>query len=233
MLLEKCEQLSNIAKSVTDLRSNVVELKTFQDRQADIEKIVSDLAPFIEALRVFRSKGMQDFIILKEARDFLARIVEVEEQFKDDHKCLISPRRIKPIQEKAKVLRDSIEKQLRQQWIAYRKSHVPDVGKDLLSVLAKLPKFSKTVATIQSLSSQIQILDYPQNQGQFERVETAITQLTDLWKNLSSNEVPLDVLNFLKEAATINGASMNLLTPTVQEWLDSQEIGSSFRIRLG
>jgi len=235
MLLDDCQQLNTSAKNVTDLRSNVNELKNFQDRQKDLETILSDLNPLVEAFRVFKARGLRDFTLLAEAENFLTLVIEVENQFKNDHKWLISPKKIKPLQEKAKALKDSIEKQLRQQWIAYRKSRVPDVSKDFLSVLERLPKFSKTVATIQSLSSQIeiQILGYPQNQVQFEKVEAAITQLTDSWKNLNSNEVPPDVLNFLKDAATINGASMNLLTPTVQEWLDSQEIGSSFRIRLG
>jgi metal-dependent amidase/aminoacylase/carboxypeptidase family protein len=233
MLLDDCQQLSTLAKSVTDLRSNVDELNNFKTRQAEIEQIVRELKPLAEALQAFKEKGIYGFTLLQEVENFLAQVIEVEKQFKTEHKWLLGAKKIKPLEDKSKSLRETIEKQLRQQWITYRNSHVPAISNDFLSVLAKIPTFSQTVTAVRSLSSQIQVIDYPKDRDQFDKVEKAISKLTTAWSSVNSDEVPPEVLKFLKEAATINGAPMHLLNPTVQKWLDDKGIGSSFRIRLG
>lgn len=64
-------------------------------------------------------------------------------------------------------------------------------------------------------------------------MDELIERLTTAWNSLNSTEVPEEVLDFLKQVVTSNGAPMNLLTPTVQQWLDARGIDSSFRIRLG
>ena len=233
MLIDDCQQLSTLAKSVTDLRSNVAELKNFKTRQTEIEQIVRELKPLVEALQAFKEKGIYGFTLLQEVENFLAQVIDVEKQFKNEHKWLLGAKKIKPLEDKSKSLREAIEKQLRQQWITYRSNHLPTISNDFLSILAKIPTFSKTVAAVQSLSSQIRVIDYPKDRDQFQKVEEALTKLITEWSRLNSDEVPTEVLTFLREAATINGAPMNLLTPTVQNWLDDKGIDSSFRIRLG
>lgn len=233
MILDDCQQLVKLARNVTDLKSNVNELNNFQTRQAEIEKIVNDLIPLVKSFQVFKARGICNFALLAEVENFLTLVIEIESQFKVDRKWLIGAKKIKPLQDKAKILRDEFDQQLRRNWTNYRNSNVPSISNDLLSVLEKIPKFLNAVTTVSTLSSRIRAIDYPKNQVQFERVAEEITQLNSAWSSLNSDEVPLDVLNFLRESATTNGASMNLLTPTVQEWLDSQGIGSSFRIRLG
>lgn len=233
MLIDDCQQLSKLAKNFTDHKSNVEELKNFKTRQIDIEQIEKDLNSLVESLQTFKDKGIYGFTLMQEVDDFLSQVIDIEKQFKTDHKSLLEPKRIKTLEVKSKTLRAAITRQLSQMWIAYRNSHVPTIDKKFLSALEMIPNFSKTVVQVEKLSSQIEAIDYPKNHDQFEKSEDIIAQLITAWSSLNSDEVPTEVLRFLKEATTTNGAPMNLLTPTVQQWLDAKGIGSSFRIRLG
>lgn len=233
MLIDDCQQLSIRAKSVSDLRSNVDELKNFKTRQAEIEKIEKDLNSLVESLQTFKDKGIHGFTLLQEVEEFLLQVIDIEKQFKTEHKSLLEPKKIKTLEVKSKTLRAAITRQLSQQWITYRNSHVPNIDKKFLSALEMIPNFSKIVVQVEKLSSEIEDFDYPKNHDQFQKLEDMIAQLITAWSSLNSDEVLPEVLRFLKEVATTNGAPMNLLTPTVQQWLDAKEIGSSFRIRLG
>ena len=61
MLIDDCQQLSTRAKSVSDLRSNIDELKNFKTRQAEIEQIEKDLNSLVKSLQTFKDKGIYGF----------------------------------------------------------------------------------------------------------------------------------------------------------------------------
>ncbi len=82
-----------------------------------------------------------------------------------------------------------------------------------------------------NLDRQIQQVEFPKNSEDFDRVDKLIEQLKQSLESLSSERIPEDVQRFLKAAAK-SGASIDLLTLEVKEWLIQHRVAESLRIRL-
>jgi hypothetical protein len=80
-------------------------------------------------------------------------------------------------------------------------------------------------------STELKVIDFPKDAQQFEQIDRAIAGLSTAWNSLKSNEVPQTVLTFLRASAT-HGATIDLLTPEVQNWLNEHGISRFFYIRL-
>jgi ribonuclease D len=82
-----------------------------------------------------------------------------------------------------------------------------------------------------NLDRQIQKVEIPKNSEDFDRVDKLIEQLKQSLESLSSDKIPEDVQRFLKAAAK-SGATIDLLTLEVKEWLIQHRLAESLRIRL-
>lgn len=82
-----------------------------------------------------------------------------------------------------------------------------------------------------NLDRQIQKVEIPKNSEDFDRVDKLIEQLRQSLESLSTDKIPEDVQKFLKAAAK-SGATIDLLTLEVKEWLIQHRLAESLRIRL-
>lgn len=145
MILEDCQKLVDLAGRFSNLKTNANQLSSFTTRQANIEKLVNDLTPLMLALRVFQSRGIQDFTVQSETEIFLKQVTEVQIQFASDPQWLIDPKKIKPLQDRCEALRKVLEMQLVQRWTAYRDEKTPKISNQLLNVFDKIPTFKNNV----------------------------------------------------------------------------------------
>jgi flagellin-specific chaperone FliS len=94
-----------------------------------------------------------------------------------------------------------------------------------------LESLRPTLQRIYSLDRQIQEVEFPKNSEDFDRLDKLIEQLRQSLDSLSSDKIPEDVQKFLKAAAN-QGATIDLLTLEVKEWLIQHRIADYLRIRL-
>ncbi|AFY67278.1 hypothetical protein [Geitlerinema sp. PCC 7407] len=231
MLVDDCQQLSQLATHVVSLRKNATDLKNFRDRQDKIESVVNELRPLVIALRAFRERGLVDFDCSQKVDLLLAEVTTTITEFQKEREWLTEKFRLNTFQIKVTALRGELESHLKQTWIGYKNQRVPSTNEELLGLLAKIETFKPTVQTIRRILNQLKAIGFPKDTQQFEQIDQAIDNLSVAWNSLKSNEVPTTVLNFLRAAAT-HGATIDLLTPEVQNWLNEHGISRFFYIRL-
>ena len=231
MLIDDCTRLSKLARDTTDLKKYAADLGKFRDRQSKIEPLVQELSPLVTALRAFREKGLANFDCSQKADVLLLEVATTLNEFHKNRGWLIEKFKSTILQNKVSTLKSELEGYLKQAWADYKRQRIPNTNDDLLGLLAKIETFKPTVQTIQRLLNQLKVVDFPKDIQQFEQIDQAIDDLSTAWSSLKSSEVPEAVLNFLRAAAT-HGATIDLLTPEVKNWLNNQGITRFFYICL-
>ena len=232
MLLEDCQQLSQHAQDIGVLKKYATDLGKFRSREDQIQSLVKELSPLVVALQAFKVKDINNFTVDQKADQFLKEIIATLSKFSEDKGFLIREDfKIAALNSKFKVLKDSLEVELSQAWQTYKKEELPTTNSELIDLLEKISTFRPTVQKVKSILMRLEAMKFPANENQFKQVDNSISELSDAWNSLQSNEVPESVLNFLKATSTI-GASLDSLTPEVEAWLRDKGITRLFQVRL-
>ena len=233
MITDRAKQLIELSEEKIKLQKYASQLDSFNTRQQQIEKAVSDILPFANTLRVFRQKNIIDCDLVQKVKPFLYSVKLRLEKFKESPEWIIESKNFDGniLERSIKGITNELHEQLTQAWKNYLAQKMPSTNQEMLNLLVKIDEFKPTVQGIRYLNDQIQRQKLPQTFDEFEKTELLIDRLREHWHNLSSDEVPETVLRFLKDAVDF-GAPLNLLTTEVRDWLDCHGISDSLRIRL-
>ncbi|MCW6036018.1 hypothetical protein K4A83_06995 [Spirulina subsalsa FACHB-351] len=234
MLLEKAQQLSTLADQKIQREKYVKHRQGFESRQKQIENAIASLEPLDNAVKIFRDRGLADFDVSNKADQLLGLIIQAKKRFEENPEWIIENNNFDGNRFKSSI--DSLAKSLRQHlernWKQYLAQQMPSTNDELLNLLAKIPSFRADVEHIQKLKADIDQVEFPETQSIFGHLENSIKNLKKCWEDLSGDDVPEAVLIFLRRAADPEGATLDLLTPEVTEWLDRHQISQALRIRL-
>lgn len=233
MIRDKSQQLIELSQKKIALKKYATNLQGFQSRQEQIMQSVAEISPLVGAVKAFREKGIADFDLTHKADGLLGIIADTEANFQKNPEWILDNKSFKGNIFKSNVegLKTALREQLSRTWKNYLFQHMPSTNNEMLSILAGVEAFKQTIQRIQRLDLQIQQAEFPKSSEEFESADRLIDQLKQTWNSLSSNEVPEDVLRFLRAAAN-QGAPIDLLTPEVKDWLTRHRIAGSLRIRL-
>lgn len=233
MLIEKSKQLTELAQRKKDLQSFLNNLKTIQTRQSQINQAFTTIKPLLEAVVAFRDREIISMDLTKKIDVLLSFISNVENNYKENPDWILDNQNFQGNIFKSNIdsLRNTIESQLSQAWKKYLLKNKPSTNDEILSLLGKIEVFKQTVTEIRTVDNEIKKVIYPKNELDFKLYEAKIEQLKNSWNNLNSDEVPQSVLRFLSDAAN-QEASLDLLNPEVQEWINKHNISNYFKICL-
>jgi len=232
MLIDDCTRLSKLAQNATDLKKYAADLNKFRDRQTKIEELLRSLRPTVTALKAFREHELISADFNQKADVLLAEVRATLSAFQGDRGWLLEKFKLNVLKPKVDDLKNGLDRQLRQAWATYKKHRVPSTNPELLGLLAKIQTFKPTVQKIRSLLAQIDAVDFPKDINHFQEIDQAINSLATEWNSLKSDEVPTIVLDFLRAAANVHGATVDLLTPEVKAWLYEHSVSRFFSIRI-
>ncbi len=232
-LPEKCQQLIDLSQRKIDLKKYAEQLDGFTFRQEKITNAVREIQPIIIALRVFRQKGIINFDLNQKVDTLLTFLTSCEENFRKNPEWILDRNNFQGNNFTSSVvtLKTTLRKNLCQAWKSYLTQHLPSINKEMLNIFIKLESLKPTIERIYILNRQIQEIEFPKNSEDFDRVDKLIEELKQSLDSLSSDKIPEDVQNFLKAAAN-QGATIDLLTLEVKEWLIQHRLAESLRIRL-
>ncbi len=234
MLLEKAQQLSELADQKIQSQKYAEHRQGFESRQQQIEKAIASLEPLAKAVKVFRAHGLADFDVSNKADKLLGFIIQAKKLFGENPEWIIDNNNFDGNLFKSSIdsLVKSVKQHLERNWKQYLAQQMPSTNDELLNLLAKITSFRANVEHIQKLKARIYDVKFPETESIFEDLEYSIQQLKKCWEDLSGDDVPEAVLIFLRRAADTEGAPLDLLTPEVTEWLDRHHISQALRIRL-
>ncbi|MBW4558089.1 MAG: hypothetical protein KME59_19575 [Trichormus sp. ATA11-4-KO1] len=232
-LKDKCQHLIDLSKIKLDLKKYADQLDGFTSRQEEITKAVQEIKPLMIAVRAFKQKNIINFDVNQKLDKLLNFVKIAEDNFRNDPESIIDNNKFngKTFSRDIVSLKNSLHQSLIQAWKSYLNQYLPSTKKEMLEIFAEVVTLRSTIHKIYTLDKQIQEVEFPKNSEEFDRIDNLINELRLCVDSLNSDQIPEDVQNFLKTAAT-QGATIDLLTPEVKEWLIQHRLISSLRIRL-
>lgn len=232
-LKEKCQELIDLSQQKTELTKYAAQIDGFTGRQAKITNTVREILPLIIALRAFRQKGNIHIDLNQKVDNLLTIITSIKENFQTNPEWILNSNTFKSTDFLSKIenLKNTLKQNLSQAWKNYLAQQLRSRNKEVLKIFAEIESLKPTIQRIDTLDRQIQEIEFPKNSEEFDRVDKIIEQLNQSLDSLSSDKIPQNVQNFLKAAAH-QGATLDLLTPEVKEWLIEHRLAQSLRIRL-
>lgn len=232
MLLGKSTQLIELSQEKVQLDKYTKNKEGWKTRHQQITQFVRQITEIVEPLLLFRNQGLiaSDFDHITEP---LLKLVQSSlTAYKNEPEWIVQNFEHSKFQSSINKLTSSLNKELLQAWKNYLNRSLPGINSDLLNVLYNIKDFQSTVDQIRQLERQINLEKYPKYSQEFEYIKNLIQQLNNTWNNLNADNIPDEVLIFLKAAGRNTGASLDLLTPTVKTWLEDHNLSSTLRIRL-
>ncbi|GAA6623059.1 hypothetical protein [Scytonema sp. NUACC26] len=231
MLVDKTQQLVNLCQKRKNLQTSATNLKEFKSRQKQIADAVTAIKPLVEALKAFRQRGITDFDVKQTADALIKIVVEAEAKFKENPEWINQNFNGNNLKLRRESLKTTLEQQLGDAWKRYLiQQNIPKPSHETLNLLSRIDTFRKTVQQFRILEGELNKVVFPKNNAEFEIYEQKIEELKLYWNSLSSDDIPQSVLELLKAAAN-QGASLNLLTPEVMNWINQHGISDALKIR--
>lgn len=236
MLLEKSKQLIELSEKKIYIQENNRQKEGFETRRNELKDMMNQIIPLINLFKLFQSRQLINktlvYEITNQVDQLLSDINLVKDNFNQDHQWILDNQKFKAkdLKRKLNSLINKINQILQILWENYKINKLPSTNEEILRLLGGINAFKSTVERVNYLRRQIP-QELPTNEAEFQKIEETINNLKQTWESLSSENVPENVIYFLRAAAS-QGASLKLLTPDVQNWLDKHQITNSLRIRL-
>lgn len=228
------EFVNNVGKSQR-LRETVEERQAFVARNQDLQDLVSKIRPHVDALVAFRSKGVATPNMNERIASVVLEIDTIRDRFNSDPGWIVDNARFKysPFQKMVERLAEEFDAHVRQCWTDFTNSRSRDVDRDVLTVLALVPSFQSAVSRIRKAQEKLLRAKswVPTGESDIRKFEMLLSELNGAWAELGSDEVPSEVLEFLRTAGQ-DGAPIDLLTDVVRNWLGERGILRSLKVRI-
>lgn len=141
----------------------------------------------------------------------------------------IGPKFLAPL----KLLTDRLRKEAEDQWSEWLDAQTPQIGSPLLEILGRIPNFKNPIAAVRTKRQQLTTIaeTLPVDQQHIAAARALAQELTVAWRELNAENLPQEILEFLRDAGTHQGASLSKLTPAVLAYLAQYRLENSFTVR--
>ena len=235
MILDECKDLTDQIAKKRQLRIHVEQLKRYQKVRDLLATHADRLAPLVSVCQTLRDTSIGDVRLGDMPDRLLVSINDVRAKFQTVPESIIGDRSLSlnGLSQSVNVLAGELETEVKRAWVQYTAAKTPTTNHEVLDVLASA--FPKPVARIRLLSEQLERdrVTLPVNALHVENFNRKAAVLQSAWEALGGEQVPEAVLQFLKNAASPQGAPLQLFTDEVRAWLVAHDILKSFKVRVG
>jgi hypothetical protein len=230
MIQQRAEALVALLERRRKLGGEARQLQGFQTQHRAVQETLGLLTPIVGAWHLLRERGIIDL----PAPDVAAtrrKLLELRERFSKEPASILGPKSI-PIKQDAAALVAQLRPQLLEAWGAYGRTMIPNVQKEVLDVLGRIPVIKPQIDRIRQGLSELNshLLQLPSAAGELDAFAEQAAVVRAIWNAFDSAHLPPDVWVFLKNAAGA-GAALDSLTESVKQWLGAHDLLAAFRIR--
>ena len=232
MILEKINTLEDLLKERREAQNNVNKITAYSTRLEELQTIVAETEPLVKTCTVLRRNGIGDFVGIEMINDAVTYLSELKVKYYENPDHIIQAGATQQLKQSFSYYREILRNNLESSWKQYVETKNPVINEELLNVLSRINAFKSTVEKVRKLNSKIEEMKstLPENQSDIDNFLSIIHSLNETWQKLGSDNVPGEVLEFLKAAVSPRGADLNLLTDEVRVWLKMNDVIHSFRI---
>jgi uncharacterized short protein YbdD (DUF466 family) len=233
MLMSKLQRLRKLAVAKSDAHAAAKSATEYRTREKSLADMVGTLKPTVEALRVYKRRGLTPYEAQDKTAALVKKINESRQQFMADKAWIVNLQGFD-----YNYLRNSvngenlrIQAHLKATWSGYLSDHKIRANHQILTLLEKVSAYRNAVRDIKKLDERLSPDKPPMTEAAFQQADEDLRAMKSAWASLKSDELHPDVENFLK-ALGAKGAPLSAFTPVVMEWLRRENLLDSFTIQV-
>lgn len=232
-LLQRANKLADELEKLETLKELAQDVTLFGTRATELEQGVQIFSDLARRVKIFRNRNIHCPLNID-----LANLCQSLDKIVTNYQS--NPKTIKPNPESLrtfwKPLKDypgQLRQDLQTAWQNYTRRILPIIDKELLEIFEHLPSTKSQVSTIRQLQQQAYTLSLslPTSEHDIDELERMVASIKTQWQGLQTTDIPASVLTFLKEVRS-GGASLQLFTDEVRQWLVDQQLTHAFCIFL-
>lgn len=233
-LLQRARQLVDELEQLEKSRRLVQNVQGFNTRATDLGQAFQAFSDLAKLVTTYRSRNIP-FTLSIDLASLRQALEAVAIAYEDDPNTLLKPDNTltRTFWSSLKNSPNQIRQELEISWKKYAQTILPHLDNELLDIFEKLPSTRAQVRTIRQLQQQAQQLagSLPSSENDIQNLVNLANRIRESWQNLETTEIPPSVMVFLK-AACGAGASLDLFTDEVRQWLSEHRLIQAFSISL-
>lgn len=237
MLLERATALAAKLRDYEKLKGSADEAAQFNTRATQFAAVADSVARVNDGLAGLGSAGVPVAFAPREAAALAQKAQTLRAAIQQSPTAINDP----PFDlkyeftDRLRAVAGAAEQATTLAWKDYVAKRADFGAEDVLSALGKVSQFASSVAKIRARRTEIGSLGeaLPANPAvAVGRIDALLAEHDVAWSELSADDIPRDVIGFIRAAAANEGAALGALTAEVQAWLVRRELLGAFRIRL-
>ncbi|MFO1431288.1 MAG: hypothetical protein U1F76_14285 [Candidatus Competibacteraceae bacterium] len=233
-LLQRARQLVDALAQLEESKRLVQNVQGFNTRATEIEQALEAFSKLAELVSAFRSHNIP-FTLSLDLASLRQALETIATDYKNDPNILLKPdnKLTRMFWNPLKNSPNQIRQDLEISWKKYAQTILPRLDNELLDIFEKLPSTRAQARIIRQLQQHVQQLagSLPSSENDIQTLVNLANRIGESWQNLETTEIPTSVMTFLK-AACGAGASLDLFTDEVRQWLSEHRLTQAFSISL-
>lgn len=241
MLLDDCHLLKDKIADLKTVRVNSENIGLFQQVHEQLKTAIVNTKSLNTTLELFKKKkiGVSN-LPSYDASTLQEELSEVYSTYKKNADGIVRDKTLREIlNNKLPWFNPKVNEALVVAWQQYTYDKVRKVDSASLAVLGTIPQFKSTIKNIHELQQDIGRIHstLPMKDTDIYQFDKKADELSQKWQMLDAEGIPESVVVFLRAVGSGGGASLDLLTDEVRNWLmerskepGCQDIMESFRV---
>ncbi len=233
MLTKEIDALTARIERLRGLQSIANEAEHFETRATQIEQLADALQSPTSTTELLRSNGVA-LSVPKPTGGLLVFAENLRKSVETDRASVLSDmdgfaqKFRSPLERLCERLQDAATKA----WTEHVDKNAPPVNQEMLSILAKLRGFAESVSRVRRGHAQYEAYRTrtPRSGDDIRSFREALVALKDALCSLGSNELPRELVDFIRQAG-LSGVPLDQLTDETFDWLRVHELLGQFVIK--
>lgn len=234
-MLSRAAQLQTSVEELGVLQGLRDQAQALRSRANQFAETHSRIQAAIGYCRILEDNGIAKTFNAGTANALAAYALDLKTRVESDPAVILSPdldigpKFIQPL----KLLTDRLLKDAENQWSEWLEAQMPQIGSALLEILGRISDFKNAIAVVRAKQQQLGTIarTLPANPQDIATARAHAEELTVAWRELNAENLPQEILEFLRDAGTHQGASLSKLTPAVRAYLEQHQLENSFTVR--
>ena len=238
-LLERVELTSGRIESLQSLKDLAAQAAEFEQRAKTLEGLANEFEELRVPAAVLEEVGIEVSLDAKLLGALHSKAVLLKDGYTRERNFILTPFPGEDFRfvfvNPCVSFKKKTKAALHDAWLGWVQKNTPAIDHDVLQVLSTINALGTAVASIQAVLGVIHRLAtiLPQSVNEARQVVALCSQVNEAWHQLAGDGIAQEVLAFLRAAGGSVGATYDLLTPSILEWLDEHNLRHVLRIRLG
>jgi DNA repair exonuclease SbcCD ATPase subunit len=235
-IVEHADALRGKAQKKKRLQEQQERQTDFQNRERDFREHARRLRALVSTYRLFKAHDVDFEERRGTVRETLDLLRKIRDRFQEESTYVIDRQgSLRPLWRKIDSHCQGLRRILEDGWHRYVREHAPGQDEEVLDVLGRIPDFEAPVQRIRKQTKRLleKKQTLPRTKEDLDAVHELCQSVEKAWQSIGSGDLSEDVIAFIKAAASQSGASLDLLTSGVRDWLEQEGLTESFAVRVG